>query len=83
MKGTLATFAPAVIKYLTVFANMLNDILQSEDTPKKDKKWLSKAIISILETQNVVEIAAAYNKVMSTYSAKDKKRIVALLKKYT
>lgn len=76
MKKTLASEAKMVYDYLTAYAYMLADVVNAKGTDKKDAKWLRNRIISILETQSVLDIAIAYDEVMKKYKPKERKRMV-------
>jgi len=81
-KMTLATEAGKVSDYLTAYAYMLADVINSKGMDKKDAKWLKECVVSIIQTQTVIDIAVAYNEVMKKYSPKEQKRMVKLLAEY-
>jgi hypothetical protein len=81
VKKTLATEAQGVSDYLTAYAYMLADVIKAKDVPEKDKKWIRKYVLAIMQTQSVLDIGIAYNNVMKLYKPKDRKRMEKLIAK--
>ena len=79
MKKTLATEAKRVSQYLTEYNNMLVKVINSKGIDKKDAKWLKECVMSIMQTQSILDVAVAYNSVMKTYTPKKRKNVLRAL----